>query len=176
MLLAATLSSCGPNATQQPGEVKWSAPSNPVDPIDYDEVFHLDAENLAEYGMKQSYDLLIPKLQTLGVKPKPMTEIFSQDDGRYNLYVGGKTYKVWNGEALTKNEFPWPLATAIFFETINDQLSKSEYKFYAINGDNDLHGVFLKKAEFEAAVQFHGVPYDRPYLPNREPPFFGLPQ
>jgi hypothetical protein len=46
---------------------------------------------------------------------------------------------------------PWGRAAYAFFKIINDQLRKSEYRFYAINGGNDLGGMFLAQPECEAA-------------------------
>ena len=68
------------------------------------------------------------------------------------------------------------MATYAFFKIINDQLGASEYKFFAINGGNDLCGVFLTPAQAQASR--YGLPRsaDWPYLPTLEPPNYGFPE
>jgi hypothetical protein len=45
----------------------------------------------------------------------------------------------------------WARAAHALFKIVNDQLAKSQYRFYAINGGNDLGGMFLTQAECEVA-------------------------
>jgi hypothetical protein len=60
-----------------------------------------------------------------------------------------------------------------FFTIVNDQLARSHYRFYAINGGNDLFGVFLTPTLAEAAQKTLPNKSDWPYLPKDEPPWFG---
>jgi hypothetical protein len=61
----------------------------------------------------------------------------------------------------------------MFFKIINDQLAKSEYRLYAINGGNDLGGMFLTQPECEAARKSLPRKDDWPYLLTLEHPWYG---
>jgi hypothetical protein len=67
----------------------------------------------------------------------------------------------------------WGRATHAFFKIINDQLAKSEYRLYAINGGNDLGGIFLTQLESEAARKSLPRKEDWPYLPTPDHPWYG---
>jgi protease I len=45
----------------------------------------------------------------------------------------------------------WGRATFALFDIVNRQLAKTPYRFFAINGGNDLGGMFLTPAQAEAA-------------------------
>jgi hypothetical protein len=67
----------------------------------------------------------------------------------------------------------WGRATHALFAIVNNQLAKSEYGFYAINGGNDLGGMFLTPSECEEARQPLPRKGDWPYLPTDEHPWYG---
>jgi hypothetical protein len=67
----------------------------------------------------------------------------------------------------------WGRATAAFFTIVNDQLANSEYRFFAINGGNDLGGIFLTPSQAAAAQQALPNKTDWPYLPKLEPDWYG---
>jgi hypothetical protein len=159
-----------------------STVSNPkpdgADLIDYEMAIPLDAESLAETGMKEAYEELQRQSGDIGVKWAPMRELWDgQDEGydggeNYRLEVSGKIYPVF-GSAPTND--PWSVATATFFDVVNSQLSESPFKFYGVNAGNDLHVVRLTAEEFEEAKLYHkGSPYC-PYLPDYLPPKYGFP-
>jgi hypothetical protein len=52
-------------------------------------------------------------------------------------------------------------------------LANSEYRFYAINGGNDLGGMFLMPAQAQAAQKALPNKRDWPYLPEDVPPWYG---
>ena len=60
-----------------------------------------------------------------------------------------------------------------FFTIVNDQLANSQYRFYAINGGNDLGGMFLTPSQAAAAQQALPTRTDWPYFPKDEPDWFG---
>ena len=66
----------------------------------------------------------------------------------------------------------WGRAAYAFFKIINDQLTKSEYRFYAIDG-NDLGGMFLRQSKCETARRSLPGKGDWPYLPTLEHPWYG---
>ena len=63
----------------------------------------------------------------------------------------------------------WENATVALFTIVNDQLANSTHRFYAINGGNDLFGIFLTPAQAEE-VRTSGSNW--PHLPN-EPEWSG---
>ena len=99
--------------------------------LDYDKLIFLDAEELAEGGIREAYTSILP--QSLG------------------------------------------RAAHALFKIINDQLTNSEYRLFAINGGNDLGGMFLTQSELEDARRSLPRPEDWPYLPTPEHPWYGQP-
>jgi hypothetical protein len=59
------------------------------------------------------------------------------------------------------------------FTIVNDQLATSEYRFYAINGGNDLGGMFLTPAQAAAAQKTLPNRTDWPYFPRDEADWYG---
>jgi hypothetical protein len=70
-------------------------------------------------------------------------------------------------------ENSWGLATYAFFSIVNQQLPEKAPHFYAINGGNDLGGMFLSPEEVSRARATLKKREDWPYLPTKEPPWFG---
>jgi len=70
-------------------------------------------------------------------------------------------------------EQSWGRATHAFFQIVNDQLTDSKHRLYAINGGNDLGAMFLTQSECEAARRSLSRKEDRPYLPTLEHPWYG---
>jgi hypothetical protein len=59
------------------------------------------------------------------------------------------------------------------FSIVNAQLKNSTHRFYAINGGNDLFGMFLTPAEATAAQKSLPNKSDWPYLPKDEDEWYG---
>jgi hypothetical protein len=72
-----------------------------------------------------------------------------------------------------KEGWSWGRATHALFKIINDQLTNSDYRFYAINGGNELGGMFLTHGECEEARKSLRRKEDWPYLPTLEDPWYG---
>jgi hypothetical protein len=102
--------------------------------LNYDELVILDAEALAETGLKSAYD-----------------PIYSKNDG----------------------DESWGRATFAIFDIVNRQLAKTPYRFFAINGGNDLGGMFLTPAQAEAAKTSLPRKQDCPYLPTASTHWYG---
>ena len=136
--------------------------------LDYDQLIFLDAEDLAEHGIGRAYQSLLPKLQQYVAHPAEIEEI--SDTNRYAVKVRDRVYVIYSPEV---EDDSWPRATHAFFTIVNDQLIHSQHRLYAINGGNDLAGMFLTAAEAEAARE--GLPRktDWPYLPTAEGPWYG---
>lgn len=155
------------------GSASPSAASTPVDPLDYDQVIHLDAEDLAEQGILSSYRDLLPTLKRYASSPLEVTEDIDHDAARYSVSAGGCRYEIWEDGAQTSDG--WTRATIAFFQIVNANLSESPYKFYALYGGNDLSGIFLTDEEFSAARRAIANRSNWPWLPVGEPPHYGYP-
>ena len=148
------------------------------DPLDYESAIHLDAESLAEIGMKVGYEDLIRKAGDIGVDWAPMREMW---DGQTQGYDGGPNYRVEvNGTtyAVYREGAPyetWAIATKAFFDAVNDQLQDKPFKFYALMAGNDLHAIRLTPDEFDTATAYHAGTPDAPYVPTDQPPDYGYP-
>jgi hypothetical protein len=139
--------------------------------LDYDQMFNLDAEDLAEAGIKEAYDSLLPRLRELVGAPLEMEERLDSDAPSYAVVVGGKEHIVY-GRGVNEEE-SWGRATVILFDIVNAQLAHSPYRLYAINGGNDLGGMFLTEREAEEARRSLPNRTDWPYLPVDDGSWYG---
>ena len=117
--------------------------------LDYDKLIHLDAEDLAEAGIKDAYESIKPILKTYGINPSEIIEKQDNDLPSYSIVCSGVTYDIYSPALTDSNGQSWGRATYAFFAIINSQLKKSGLKFYAINGGNDLGGMFLTEIQVE---------------------------
>jgi hypothetical protein len=141
--------------------------------INYDLAIPLDAEKLAETGVKDTYDSeVVPKLKTYGVSPRPITEIAVSASGVYELNYANGRYPI-SGPGLRPKD-AWGLAAYALFDIVNRQLHGSDVRLYALNGGNDLEGIFMTPAEAEKARRALPSKSDWPYLPTSEPEWFGM--
>lgn len=138
--------------------------------LDYSELVHLDAEALAETGIREACERLLPELRKYVARPAPVEEVIDNDTAVYSVWCGGRVYAIYGPGLNERDGGSWARATAAFFDLVNEQLAGSEYRFYAINGGNDLGGLFLTPAQ--ARESRDGLPNrtDWPYLPGDDPP------
>ncbi len=142
--------------------------------LDYDHWIHLDAESLAEAGIAEAYESLLPGLRKFVQQPAHVQELIDNDAPRYSVKCGAREFVIYGRELEEHSgNNSWGRATYAFFAIVNDQLANSACRFYAINGGNDLGGMFLKPEQAKAAQ--NGLPrrLDWPYLPKDEPPWYG---
>src|SRR5262249_21623357 len=138
--------------------------------LDYDRWIHLDAEDLAETGMREAYERLLPELRKYVPHPARIEEVIDNDTPRYSVRCVSREYAIYGAEQDDEDGYSWGRATFAFFSIVNDQLAASEYRFFAINGGNDLGGMFLTPAQARAAQETLPNRKDWPYLPPDEPP------
>lgn len=143
------------------------------DTIDYDKMVILDAEDLAEAGILEAYESLLPELQEHVPQPAQVEELLDHDVGRYAVKCGPREFVIYAPDLDDKGGESWGRATVAFFTIVNEQLAHSQYRFYAINGGNDLGGIFLTPAEAEAARKALPNKTDWPYFPKDEPDWYG---
>lgn len=141
--------------------------------LDYDRWIHLDAEDLAETGIGDAYDRLLPEMRQYIQQPAPVEETIDSEAACYTVRCGSEPYVIYSRELDARHGNGWGRATFAFFRIVNEQLIGSEYRFYAINGGNDLGGMFLTPTDAKAAQQSLPNPTDWPYLPSDDPPWYG---
>jgi hypothetical protein len=141
--------------------------------LNYDDMVLLDAESLAEGGIREAYEELLPKLRQYVKQPGTIDESLDDASPHYSVTYDTKEFVIY-GPGLDEGEGQsWGRATNAFFAIVNAQLADSEYRFFAVHGGNDLGGMFLTPSQAEAARK--GLPrkLDWPYLPNDEHPWHG---
>jgi hypothetical protein len=141
--------------------------------LDYEKMLFLDAEELAEVGIKRAYDSMLDVFRRYAPDPAEVQELIDTDAPSYSVKCGGVEYVIYSPEL--PHDADWGRATYAFFKSVNDQLAKSDYSLYAINGGNDLGGMFLKASECDAARRSLPRREDWPYLPTLEHPWYGQP-
>jgi hypothetical protein len=119
--------------------------------LDYDKAIPLDAEGLAEGGIKQAYYSLLSQLRGFVPQPADIHEALNSDLPTYSVNCGGKTYAIYAPGLPNGEGHDWARAAHALFSIVNDQLTGSQYRLYSINGGNDLLGMFLTEAECESA-------------------------
>lgn len=158
------------------GTSQPASPPVPDNPLDYEQLVTLDAERLAEQGVLASYNELLPRLREYSASPLKVTEVLSNEGFGYTVEGGGRQFVIWevleNGK---QNDDGWERATVAFFQIVNASLEASTHQFYAINGGNDLFGMFLTEQEFTAARQTIERRSDWPWLPDDRLPHYGFP-
>lgn len=143
------------------------------DTLDYDQMILLDAEDLAEAGIREAYESLLPELRKYVPQPAEVEEVIDNNAGRYAVKSGTREFVIYAPELNDEGGESWGRATVTFFTIVNDQLANSQYRFYAINGGNDLGGMFLTPSQAAAAQQSLSNKTDWPYFPKDEPEWYG---
>jgi hypothetical protein len=140
--------------------------------LNYDKAFMLDAEGLAEEGIAKADEQLLPELKHY--VPTPLVVHEQMDGGTsYSVSAGTKQYSIYPSPRGGKNYNSWGIAAVAFFSIVNEQLTHSSVKFYAINGGNDLMEIFLTVDEAEQARRSLPRKQDWPYIPSDTYPWFG---
>lgn len=141
--------------------------------LDYDQMITLDAEDLAEAGIKNAYEKLCAILKTYVSEPAAIAEKINNDLPSYSIIYAGDTYDIYSPTLSDAQGASWGRATYMLFMLINNQLRSSAVKFYAINGGNDLGGMFLTEQQAATARKNLTNKTDWPYLPTPEHPWYG---
>lgn len=138
--------------------------------LDYDQLIHLDAEDLAETGVKAAYEKLLPQLRKYVAAPAEVKERIDSGAPSYVVSCLGTDYPIY---AEHDQDESWGKATFALFDIVNRQLAKTPYRFFAVNGGNDLGGLFLTPDQAEAARKSLPQKLDWPYLPTAKKPWYG---
>jgi hypothetical protein len=110
--------------------------------LDYDQAVILDAEELAETGIREAYEKLFPVLKKYIQNPAKVIENIDNNLPSYSVSCLGHTYQIYSPITSDSEGESWGRATYAIFEIINSQLIGVNIKFYAVNGGNDLSVCF----------------------------------
>lgn len=141
--------------------------------LDYDSLILLDAEALAEQGINEAYEQLLPQLKQYVEAPIEIEEQFSSETGSYAVKAGGEIYKIYGPDIEGNEGESWGRATYALFHIINKQITKGDVRLYAINSANDLGGLFLSQSAAELSRNALNNRQDWPYLPELASPWYG---
>lgn len=92
--------------------------------------------------------------------------------GRYVVESQSVRYEIY-GPELTEAD-SWMRATFALFDIVNRQLHHLDTKFYAVNGGNDLIGLFMTPADAARAQRALPRKMDWPYIATPEPEWGGM--
>ncbi|EMN3921752.1 hypothetical protein REJ49_004587 [Citrobacter farmeri] len=145
----------------------------PVQPLDDEKMIMLDAENLAEQGIADAYQKILPELTRYVAHPADLTEILDADVPDYKIQCDGQEYLIYSAEEPGTESESWGRATYFFFLCVNKQLVGTDVQLYAINGGNDLSALFLAPEEAKAAQSALPRKTDWPYVPTLNDPWYG---
>ena len=143
--------------------------------LDYDKMHLFDAEDLAEGGIGHAYQRVRDIISQYVGETAEIQEVIDDSEPSYTVKCRGQAYPIYSPVLVDDEGQSWGRATHAFFKIVNDQLVKSKYRLYAINGGNDLGGMFLSDTECEAARKSLLRKEDWPYLPTLEHPWYGQP-
>ena len=141
--------------------------------LNYDNLILLDAEDLSEQGIKEAYDNLKPFIKKYIEKPGELVEKHDNNIPSYSVVCNEKKYDIYGPELPEGEGQCWGRATYTLFSIVNEQLKNQAVKFYAINGGNDLGGMFLTEEEYHKAINSLDKRRDWPYIPTQEHPWYG---
>lgn len=142
-------------------------------PLDYHQLILLDAEAMAETGIKEAYEKIRPLLKTYVTKPAEVTEIINNDLPSYSVTSAGLTYDIYSPMSSNAENRSWGRATYALFAIVNNQLKSDPVKFYALNGGNELSGMFLTKVQAKLLRKGLERKTDWPYIPTLVHPWYG---
>ena len=150
-------------------------PRTIMNKINYDDLIILDAENLAEQGINEAYEELIEILRIYVKIPEGLTENLDNNLPSYSVTSRTHTYAIYGGELPDDEGQSWGRATYALFSIVNEQLKNTKMKLYAINGGNELGGLFLTQEQYGQAIATIERKTDWPYIPTEEHPWYGQP-
>jgi len=150
-----------------------AAPAAPASALDDEHLILLNAEALAETGIKEAYEGLQATLKQYVAAPLPVEEQIDSVNGRYTVTAGGIRYLIFSD--TTPEADSWGDATYALISIVNQQLAHSTYRFYAVNAGNDLGGLFLTQAQYQSAIASLKKRTDWPYIPTQAPGWYGQP-
>lgn len=152
---------------------RTNAAETTVQPLDYEKIILLDAENLAEQGIAEAYQQLLPELMKYIAHPADLSELLDGDGLGYKIQCDGQEYLIYSAEEPATESESWGRATYFFFLIVNKQLVGTDVQLYAINSGNDLGALFLAPEEAKAVQSVLPRKTDWPYIPILSHSWYG---
>jgi hypothetical protein len=103
--------------------------------------------------------------------PAPVHEEIEEDQGRYSVEAQGVRYEIY-GPSIREAD-SWGNATFAIFDIVNRQLEHTDVKLFALNGGNDLFGIFMTPEDADLARRALPNKRDWPYIATPEPNWNG---
>jgi hypothetical protein len=97
--------------------------------LDYDKLILLDAERLAEQGIADAYQLLLPTLREHVARPAEVREILDADLPAYTIQCNGEEYIVYSAADPGTEVQSWGRATFFLFLLLMNSLKVPIYSF-----------------------------------------------
>ncbi|MCJ8313917.1 MAG: hypothetical protein HRU38_17530 [Saccharospirillaceae bacterium] len=141
--------------------------------IDYEKMYLLDAENLAEQGILETFNEVKDELAIYN--PKIVTPTESMISDSYKIQFENNVFEIYSPSIIDGEGRSWGRATFTFFEIVNAHLVNSNVKFYALYNGNDLGGIFLNLDSYQNTIKKIERKTDLPYLPTNKYPLYGQP-
>jgi hypothetical protein len=118
---------------------------------------------------------LLPELRKYVEHPAQIEELTGHYAPSYSVRCGAEEHVIYTPElADDENSSSWGRAAYAFFAIVNAQLAGSSHRFYAMNGGNDLGGMFLTPAQAEESQETIPDRRDWPYIPKDTPRWYGM--
>lgn len=141
--------------------------------LDYEKLILLDAERLAEQGIADAYQLLLPTLREHVARPAEVREVLDADLPAYTIQCNGDEYIVYSAAEAGTEVQSWGRATFFLFLIVNKQLKDTGIQFYAVDRGNNLAGIFLSQEQALMAQTAINSRADWPYIPELNEPWYG---
>lgn len=97
--------------------------------LDYEKLILLDAERLAEQGIAEAYQLLLPTLREHVARPAEVREILDADLPAYTIQCNGEEYIVYSAAEPGTEVQSWGRATFSFFLLLINSSKVQAYSF-----------------------------------------------
>ena len=150
-----------------------ASPATSLAAFNYDEMILLDAENLAETGIKEGFQQVLVSLKKHVSEPVGVKELINNKLPSYSVKSMGVVYEIYSPK--TPENESWGNATFALFSIVNQQLKNSNYRFYAFYSGNDLGGMFLTEKQYKQAISSIKNKIHWPYIPTQSKPWYGQP-
>jgi hypothetical protein len=113
----------------------------------WEDLIQLDAKNLAEEGIAEAYGGLRQHLIEFVAEPAEVKEQADKYATCYTVICGKRKFEIYSPQLEAVGWNSWGRATYAFFKILNLQLRGATHRLYAVNGGNDLAGIFLTLSE-----------------------------
>lgn len=128
-------------------------------------IFHVDAEELAEF----QFDFFLPRLNNILKKRNFKLDVKTADNYETSneIILNGEKIRLYTKDQMENGDF-WDIASRTFFKKLNRLITKenSAESFFLLYQGNDLHALLLTDEQFDIiAEKYKSEPKEIPYRP-----------